>query len=324
MGIKNLNRFLRDNCSKRSIRKVNLKHFTNKVVVIDTSIYLYKFMGEGALMENMYLFISILKSYHITPIFIFDGKPPPEKKELINRRRIEKKDAEQKYLNIESTINNANEEDKKELLFEMDNLRRQFIRINQEDIRKVKILMDAYGVQYVESPAEADVVCAYLAKSGKAHACMSDDMDMFLYGCPLVIRHISLKNHTAILYDTNEILKELNMSSRHFCEIMVLSGTDYNINTNASLYETIKWYRQYNNYIEIQKQKDDKILEFYVWLVKNTKYISDFNKLLRIYSLFQIDNNNKLKQLDNLDYIEQNQDLNKLKEIMAMEGFVFA
>jgi len=114
------------------------------------------------------------------------------------------------------------------------------------------------------------------------------------------------------------------MSSRHFCEIMVLSGTDYNINTNASLYETIKWYRQYNNYIEIQKQKDDKILEFYVWLVKNTKYISDFNKLLRIYSLFQIDNNNKLKQLDNLDYIEQNQDLNKLKEIMAMEGFVFA
>jgi len=262
MGIKNLNRFLRDNCSKRSIRKVNLKYFANKIVVIDTSIYLYKFMGENALMENMYLFMSILKSYHITPIFIFDGKPPPEKKELLNKRRIEKKEAEQKYLNIESTMNNANEEDKKELLIEMDNLRRQFIRISQEDIRKVKTLMDAYGVQYVESPAEADVVCAYLVKSGKAHACMSDDMDMFLYGCPLVIRHISLKNHTAILYDTNEILTELDMTSRHFCEIMVLSGTDYNINSNASLYETIKWFRQYNNYREIQKRRTIKYWNF--------------------------------------------------------------
>jgi 5'-3' exonuclease len=324
MGIKNLNRFLRDNCTKRAIHKVNLKYFANKIVVIDTSIYLYKFMGEGALMENMYLFISILKSYNITPIFIFDGKPPPEKKELLNRRRIEKKDAEQKYLNIESTINNANDEDKKEMLLEMDSLRRQFIRINQEDIRKVKTLMDAYGVQYVESPAEADVVCAYLVKSGKAHACMSDDMDMFLYGCPLVIRHISLKNHTAILYDTSEILTELDMTPRHFCEIMVLSGTDYNIDTNVSLYETLKWFRQYNNYREFQKQKNEKILEFYVWLVKNTKYISDFNKLLRVYSLFQIDNNNNLKQLDNLERIERNQDLNKLKEIMTREGFVFA
>jgi hypothetical protein len=87
---------------------------------------------------------------------------------------------------------------------------------------------------------------------------MSDDMDMFLYGCPLVVRHISLMNHTAVLYDTEEILKELNITARHFCEIMVLSGTDYNINSNTTLYETMKWFRQYNNYCELQKEKNER------------------------------------------------------------------
>ena len=324
MGIKNLNRFLRDNCTKKSVRKVHLKQLSNKIVAIDTSIYLYKFMGENALMENMYLFISILKSYNITPIFIFDGKPPPEKKELLNKRRIDKKEAEKKYLNIESAINDVGDEEKKDLLVEMDNLKRQFIRIKQDDIRKVKILMDAYGVQYIESPAEADTVCAYLVKSGKANYCMSDDMDMFLYGCPFVVRHISLMNHTAVLYDTQEILKELNMTPRHFCEIMVLSGTDYNINSNATLYETLRLFRQYNNYREIQKEKNEKILEFYVWLVKNTKYVTDYAKLLKTYMLFQIENNNNLKELDNLKIENLPQDMDKLKEIMALDGFVFA
>ena len=80
MGIKNLNRFLLDNCNKKSIKKFHLKQLENKKVVIDTSIYLYKFIADDSLLENMYLFISIMKSYNIEPIFVFDGKPPAEKK----------------------------------------------------------------------------------------------------------------------------------------------------------------------------------------------------------------------------------------------------
>jgi len=80
MGIKHLNQFLRDNCSKKSIHQVHLKTLANKIIVVDTYIYMYKYMSDNALLENMYLFISAFKEYNITPIFIFDGKPPPEKK----------------------------------------------------------------------------------------------------------------------------------------------------------------------------------------------------------------------------------------------------
>lgn len=319
MGIKNLNRFLRDNCSKKAISKKHLSYFKNKVVVVDTSIYLYKFASENALIENMYLFISILKSYKITPIFIFDGKPPPEKRDLLRQRKLEKKDAEQKYNVLQVKLQTATDDESKEIIQEMENLKRQIVRIRDEDVQKVKQLMDAYGVNYYDAPGEADRLCAYLLKVGKAWACMSDDMDMFLYGCPYVMRNLSLMNHTVIVYDKEIILNELDMSEKQFCEIMVLSGTDYNINSNTCLTETIKWYYEYMKYVA----KMDNPYGFYVWLIKNTKYITDYKKLLNIYQIFQFNNNTELENWGNIDIVEKPINNDALKEIMGKEGFVF-
>jgi len=320
MGIKYLNRFLHDNCTKKYVSKKHLKYFSNKVIVIDTSIYLYKFAGENSLMESMYLFISILKSYHITPIFIFDGKPPPEKRDLLRQRRMEKKDAEINYNQLQQKLKTASEQEKQEIIQEMEHLKRQMVRIRHEDIQKVKRLMDAYGVHYYDAPGEADRLCAYLLKIGKAWACMSDDMDMFLYGCPYVIRNLSLLNHTVVLYDTESILKDLNMTENHFCEIMVLSGTDYNINSTTSIRETINWYYKYNKYCESKTNP----YGFYVWLLKNTKYITDYRQLLNIYQIFQIHNHKDLENWANIEIEEKLVNKMELQEIMNKEGFVFA
>jgi hypothetical protein len=320
MGIKYLNRFLHDNCTKQAISKKHLKHFANKVIVIDTSIYLYKFASENSLMESMYLFISVLRSYHITPIFIFDGKPPPEKRDLLRQRRMEKKDAEQKYNQLQQKLANASDEDSKEIMQEMEQLKRQMVRLRDEDIQKVKRLMEAYGVVYYDAPGEADKLCAYLLKIGKAWACMSDDMDMFLYGCQYVIRNLSLLNHTVILYDTKTILEELEMTETKFCEIMVISGTDYNLDSNTSLKETIKWYYEYNKYCFTA----EKPYGFYVWLLKNTKYVTDYKRLLNTYQIFQFNNNTELENWKNIEIIEKSINKESLKQIMEKEGFVFA
>ena len=321
MGIKNLNRFLRDNCSKKAITKKHLSYFKNKTVVIDTSIYLYKFASEGSLMESMYLFISVLKSYRITPLFIFDGKPPPEKNELLRQRKLEKKDAEQKYNALQAKLQSTNDnEESKEIIQEMDNLKRQMVKIRDEDIKNVKRLMDAYGVIYYDAPGEADRLCAYLLKNGKAWGCISDDMDMFLYGCKYVIRNVSLMNHTAIYYDTDKILSELDMTENRFCEIMVLSGTDYNINSNTCLNETIKWYYEYIKYAN----NVNNPYGFYIWLLKNTKYITDYSRLINTYRIFQFNNNTDLENWDNIEVVEKELNNFALKEIMCKEGFVFA
>jgi len=316
MGIRYLNRFLEDNCLKDSIKKTHLSKLKNKVMVVDTSIYLYRFLSENLLMENMYLFITILKKYKIKPIFIFDGKPPSEKKELLQQRRAEKKKAEEKYIELNSLLlneDNQDNEDKKKIVNEMEKLKRTFVKINDEDVKRVKILMDAFGVNYYDAPGEADQLCGYLVKKNKAWGCISDDTDMFLYGCNFILRNINLLKHTCILYDKVSILKDLEMSENIFCEIMILSGTDYNIHSKTSLKETIRWYYKYLDYY-YRSKKDNKIISsFYTWLVQNTKYITDYNNLLRIYQIF---NNDDLKEWDNMEIPDKKMDLLLINEIM--------
>ena len=316
MGIRYLNRFLEDNCLKDSIKKTHLSKLKNKVMVVDTSIYLYRFLSENLLMENMYLFITILKKYKIKPIFIFDGKPPSEKKELLQQRRAEKKKAEEKYIELNNILlneDNPDNEDKKKIVNEMEKLKRTFVKINDEDVKRVKILMDAFGVNYYDAPGEADQLCGYLVKKNKAWGCISDDTDMFLYGCNYILRNINLLKHTCILYDKVSILKDLEMSENIFCEIMILSGTDYNIHSKTSLKETIRWYYKYLDYYFTCKKENKIIPTFYTWLVQNTKYITDYNNLLRIYQIF---NNDDLKEWDNMEIPDKKMDLLLINEIM--------
>jgi 5'-3' exonuclease len=322
MGIKHLNRFFLDNCKKKSIYKTHLKSFSGKTIVVDTSIYLYKYALDNAIVENMFLLISIFKKYNIEPIFVFDGKPPPEKKTLLIQRRIEKLDAEKKYVDMKSILDNGELIDakKQKLLLEMEQLKRQFIRITDSDIKKAKNLMDAYGVAYYDADGEADVLCSYFLKTGDAWACISDDMDMFLYGCKRVIRHLSVLNHTAVLYDTESILSDLNMNQDMLRDILILSGTDYNINGETNLFETIKWFNEYDKYCKT----NNTYMNFYDWLKKYTKYIKDISQLEKVKSLFYLDNRNDLlEKINNTEKNDRNVDMDSMIQILKEEGFLF-
>ena len=58
MGIKHLNKLLKSQCES-AIKKIPLYNLRKKVIVIDTSIYLYRFAGEGGIIEGMYQMITI-------------------------------------------------------------------------------------------------------------------------------------------------------------------------------------------------------------------------------------------------------------------------
>jgi len=323
MGIKNLNKYFYDNCSKESISKIHFEKLRGKTIVIDTSIYLYQFLNENALIENMYLFISIMALYDIIPIFVFDGKPPPEKRELIKKRYEERKLAESKYKELSNSLQNMSDLEKSKIYNEMELLKRQFTRVYEEDIIKVKELLDAYKILYINSPNEADDLCVYLVKSGIAWGCLSDDMDMFVYGCPYVLRNLSLMNHTVILYNTTNILKELDFSQKHFCEITTLSGTDYNIDMKTSLSETLKYYNTYNKYINKCKTNNTRYNEFYIWLLKNTQYITNYRALLSILNIFLGKNYDNYKNID-VVVNKIDPDIKKIRLIMEKEGFIFS
>ena len=92
MGIPKLNKLLLEKCNNTDfIRKIHLKELEGKTIVIDTSIYLYKFSAQNRLIENFYLLISLFLHNNITPLFVFDGKPPPEKKNYYKNAKLIKR-----------------------------------------------------------------------------------------------------------------------------------------------------------------------------------------------------------------------------------------
>ena len=199
----------------------------------------------------------------------------------------------------------------------MEELKGQFIKIRDSDIKKVKDLLDAFGIQYIESKSEADHLCAYLSVDKDVY-CVSDDMDMFIYGSKYIVRNINLQTDTMWLYKTEIILNELELEQEELKKILILSGTDYNINLNTSLIETLKWFQSYKR----EMIKNNINVEFYEWLFKNTKYIEDKDKLDKTLKYFTEDYLLEFQDFKLDENIkEKNED--KVKEILKEEGFVF-
>jgi len=303
-----------------------------KRIAIDISIYLYKYEGDDMLLENMYLMLSIFRHHNITPIFIFDGKPPPEKKELLMKRKEDKQEAQKEYEKLQKSLDNNidfDESEKQEIVSTMDQLKKQFIHINKDKIESVKELIRAYGATYYDAPGEADELCALLVLKKKVWACLSEDMDLFVYGCPRVLRYFSLMNHSVVLYHMKGILDELSLNQKEFREICILSGTDYNINANTSgkggnslnLHNTLKLFGKY-------KASDIKNNTFYEWLQTNSEYISDLELLEKINTMFDLSANTNTRS-SKLDAFNSIKILNGpimtecIQDIMREEGFIF-
>ena len=313
-----------DNCSARSIRKLSLQYLEKKVVVVDTSIYLYKFAEKGDVLENIYLMISVFRHYGITPVFVFDGKPPIEKKDLLIKRKQEKQAAEDKYNELKTEAEDSGLT--ATLVQEMETLKRQFVRVSDADIQGAKTLMRAYGITFFESRGESDQLCAYLVKHNYAWACMSDDMDMFLYGCPRVLRHMSLAKHDVVFYETDKILADLDMSCDTFLDIAVLSGTDYNIqDTNYTLGEIVEQYTKYQVYLHFSGEN----VPFVAWLSNNTEFNIDIDRFHKTREMFDLDQFSATKKdeikrvIDSIPFRLGEYQVADLQEVLRDDGFIF-
>ena len=333
MGIRNLNKYLRDKCPD-SIRVLNMADLDGKRIAVDISIYLYKYEGDNMLLENMYLMLSIFRHHNIIPIFIFDGKPPPEKKELLMKRKEDKKEAQQEYNKLQKSLEDNtqfDETEKQEIVATMDQLKKQFIHINKDKIEQVKELIRAYGATYYDAPGEADELCALLVLKKKVWACLSEDMDLFVYGCSRVLRYFSLTNHSVVLYHMKGILDELSLNQKEFREICILSGTDYNINANTnsnagsksdnknSLSNTLKLFGKY-------KASNINSLSFYDWTITNSEYITDLDLLNKINQMFDLSTdlqNNQLDVFNRIKIINGPIIVESIQDIMREEGFIF-
>jgi 5'-3' exonuclease len=242
MGVRFLNKYLKNNCH-HAINEKNFSYFSNKIIAVDASIYIYKYLKTNNLLEGIYSMIIAFKKHNIKPIFVFDGKSIEQKNDLILARKEKKEKARKEYnklleqynyltnsyTNVNVNVNTNTHNENIDILVEkMNILKKECIQLKREDVTNIKELLTEFQIQYLDAENEADTLCVQLVKNNIAYACLSEDMDMFVYGCPRVLRYISVTHEKMVLYDFKKILTILKMNEEIFQIICILSGTDYN------------------------------------------------------------------------------------------------
>ena len=230
MGIKDLNSFLKQNAGE-CVQEVVLGQLKGKKVAIDTSIYFYKFLYKNPrFIEGFFQQIFRLRSNGITPIYVFDGKPPQEKSDTIEHRKNKKIEYKNKLAECQSKLNNQDnlsKEEESELKETVMKLKKKMIYVTKENIAQLKYFLDLLCVKYIQAEGEADNICSQLCKTGVVDLVLSDDMDLLVSGTTVLLRNFVISSNRITLYNVNSILNKLGFTREQWVDFCIMCGSDY-------------------------------------------------------------------------------------------------
>ena len=233
MGVKLLNTFLREKFP-RTIQRTYLGSYEGKKIAIDTNNYMYAFMSEDRLMRGFIRMCDTFKHFKIIPLFVFDGKPPKEKMEEIRERKKIRKETTEKYVRVQNELTRKEEIE----------MKRKMVKVTEKETSMIQELLVAYGFSFVNAPCEADVLCSKLVLNKKVYACMSEDMDLFVYGCPRILRKYTNTNYI-MYYDLNSILNAMNVQIYEF-KYLSLMGNIKKLPKQYNIFYFYETYRDFN------------------------------------------------------------------------------
>jgi flap endonuclease-1 len=262
MGIKNLSKFL-DKYAPTSRELKKYEDYSGKAIAIDTSLVIYKYISamrktgkdltnkDGNVTSHLHgilFLINKLLSNKITPIFVFDGKPPEIKKATLKKRSEIKKNATDK-LETELTV-------EEKIKFFM-----QATKISNEIIQDTKLFLKTLGIPFIDSIEEADAQMVCLLQNNLAHAVATEDMDLLTFGASRVLKNFfSLRENKIIEIDYEKMLKQLKFTKDQFVDTSILLGCDYLPTVNkvgmVKTYEYITKHKKLENVFKIVEQPE--------------------------------------------------------------------
>lgn len=277
MGIRGLTQMILNLKTRKKITNQSIQNFTGEIWAIDANFVLYRSRNLRCLntKKKPHRFRNItddvpLRYSHIVgfldiashllhngilPFFVFDGEPPKEKNETIEKRREEKYIQSKKIRWVEENILNQNisperiqeilkfkhenendpesiiipsAEEIEEILqnFAQTKLQNHAVYLNVNHIYQAQIICDILGIPYLQSKGEAEVSCAILQKHGIVHSVYTADSDVLVYGCRKMVRKI-VGYDTVDLIDYQFVVHELELNYEQFVRFCILMGCDF-------------------------------------------------------------------------------------------------
>jgi flap endonuclease-1 len=209
MGIKNLNKLIKDNAAG-CVRPVkDLSEFDLWSIGIDASLVIYQMVSVGIKYniknkQGQYInhisgvFFRALKLIlsGCVPVFVFDGVPPKLKGETL----IKRKEARDAGTNV---------------------------RVPREVFGEVKKLLTLMGVKVIQAPSEAEAEIAVLTQTGVLDAIATHDTDALTLGSKRMIKGLDTAAKNIVVIDHDELLSELKLTRGQFVDLCILLGSDY-------------------------------------------------------------------------------------------------
>lgn len=293
MGIKNINKFLRNNCPE-IYKEIHISEYSFKKVAIDISLYLCKYKsicGDRWLSEFINL-VACLRRNEIHCVFIYDNGAPPEKeaeralraaaRDKMEQRVCVLEEALEKYwttsvvdpvlIELQKKRKNVNGRPSKRLLGKsagqvheeklditwvenkVKKMRSYILDISPKDFALTKELFDILQVPWAMAPLEAETMCADLCKRGIVDAVLSEDSDCIAYETPNLLTKLNTTTDTCICITYKSVLEGLELKRDEFLDLCIMCGTDYNKNIfRVGPEKAYKFIKQFNSIEGVDK-----------------------------------------------------------------------
>lgn len=227
-------------------KEITLEQLSGKTVAIDSFNIIYQFLssirGEdgnplmdanGQVTSHLsglfYRSFNLLQK-NISPIFVFDGKHHQLKSKTVQARNKIRTEAasEQKKALEDGDMEKAR----------MFGSRALFL--NQHMLNDAKTLIEAMGFPIIQAPSEGEAQIASMVQKGAVYGGVSQDYDSLLFGCPRILRNITVSGKRKIpsrnAYITispemivlEEALQKINLTREKLIWLSILIGTDFN------------------------------------------------------------------------------------------------
>ena len=319
------------------IKEIDIDFLRNKVLVVDSSMWLYQFLSsirqrDGSLLTDskgnvtshlmgLMTRISNLSQQNIKLAFVFDGEPPKMKHQTLEKRKEIK-------INAQKNFDMAKE---KEDLFLMKKYASRTSRLTDEMIDEAKKLVEAFGLPVIEAPSEAEAQASFIVKNNEAFAISTNDADAMLFEAPRVVRNLNMagkkKKLNKLSYETinpdlinlEDNLRHLGLSQDQLIALAMLIGTDYNSGGVKGIgpKTALKMVKAHGNNF-------DKLFEEARW---NEHFDFGWNEVFELFKNMPINKDYQLKWADvdegkMMDLLVDGHDFSKERVKSLIEGLV--
>ena len=231
MGIRGLGGFIKWK-TPHARKSLNLMSptFASQTWGVDCSCLLYRARGSNLSATTVIASLLVrLRKAKITPIFIFDGRPPAAKADVIDQRREQRQAVQKEMAEIKTGL-----EDETLTMTEKANMEQRHAALQKKaptvssgDKDEIKRLLHAAGVQFITATGEADDVLAYLGRNGTIQGVISTDMDMLARGIPLMVIPETADCSVLTEIRLDRVLAGLGLTYPQFVDACMLMGSDY-------------------------------------------------------------------------------------------------